>query len=137
MRQVDFAELVGGLDAPTSGDVYYCGTPFQQLPSIDDFRRQHLGFVFQSFHLMPTLRAIENVQIPMFRGPLSLRQRIQKAESLLEWVGLKDRRFHLPNQLSVGERQRVAIARALANDPELLLGMSRQETWIQRIAPAF
>ncbi len=114
--------LLGGLDAPTSGDVYYCGTLFREMPSLDDFRRQHLGFVFQSFHLMPTLRAIENVQIPMFRGPLSLRQRIEKAESLLDLVGLKERRFHLPSQLSVGERQRVAIARALANDPELLLG---------------
>ena len=114
--------MLGGLDSPTLGKVYFCGTALDQLASLDDYRRNRLGFVFQSFHLMPTLRALENVQIPMFRGKLSIRQRIEKSESLLELVGLKERRFHLPNQLSVGERQRVAIARALANDPELLLG---------------
>jgi putative ABC transport system ATP-binding protein len=80
-----------------------------------------MGFVFQSFHLLSTLTAIENVQVPMFESPLSARDRIRKAEKLLADVGLSHRANHLPVRLSVGERQRVAIARALANDPVLLL----------------
>ena len=84
-------------------------------------RAHKIGFVFQSFHLLPTLTAWENVQVPMFEGTRTARQRAERAWELLVLVGLADRAKHLPAQLSVGQRQRVAIARALANDPPLLL----------------
>jgi ABC-type lipoprotein export system ATPase subunit len=112
--------LLGGLDRPDQGEVFYSGKPFSQL-NLDSFRAHEVGFVFQSFYLMPTLTALENVQIPMFEGTRSPRERIQKAERLIDEVGLSHRRSHFPGKLSVGERQRVAIARALANDPSLLL----------------
>jgi putative ABC transport system ATP-binding protein len=80
-----------------------------------------LGFVFQAFFLLPTLSAIENVQIPMFETSLPLVDRVLRARELLDIVGLGQRENHLPSQLSIGERQRVAIARALANRPSLLL----------------
>ena len=113
--------LLGGLDKPTSGDVYFEEQPLLKMPSIDEFRARKIGFVFQSFYLLPTLTAVENVQIPMFEIDLVARQREAKAYDLLESVGMKHRATHLPTQLSVGERQRVAIARSLANDPPLLL----------------
>jgi putative ABC transport system ATP-binding protein len=91
------------------------------MSSIDEFRARKIGFVFQSFYLLPTLTAVENVQIPMFEIDLVARQREAKAYDLLESVGMKHRATHLPTQLSVGERQRVAIARSLANDPPFLL----------------
>lgn len=77
--------------------------------------------MFQSFHLIPALTALENVQIPMFEGALGMRERRNKAESLLVQMGLQGRLHQYPNQLSAGERQRVAIARSLANDPDILL----------------
>jgi len=113
--------LLGALDSPTSGEVCFEGEPFSRLGNLDRFRSQHVGFVFQSFYLLPVLTAVENVQVPMFEGSLGARQRAEKAAALLESVGLGHRLHHLPAQLSVGERQRVAIARALANDPILLL----------------
>ncbi len=113
--------MLGALDEPTSGEVYFEGRPLSQWGSLDDFRSQKIGFVFQSFYLLPTLTAVENVQIPMFEGSLPLAERVRKATELLESVGLGHRADHRPNQLSVGERQRVAIARALANGPPLLL----------------
>lgn len=113
--------LLGALDRPSSGEIWFDGQPLSRLADLDRFRARTLGFVFQSFHLLPTLTALENVQIPMFEGPLRPRERIRKAEELLEAVGLVHRRGHLPAKLSVGERQRVAIARALANEPQLLL----------------
>ena len=88
---------------------------------IDAFRAREVGFVFQSFYLMPTLTALENIQIPMFEGPYTAAERSGRAERLIEEVGLADRSSHRPAQLSVGQRQRVAIARSLANDPSLLL----------------
>jgi putative ABC transport system ATP-binding protein len=91
------------------------------MTDLAHFRARTLGFIFQSFHLIPTLTALENVQIPMFAGLLPARQRASKAESLLALVGMSHRGRHLPPKLSVGERQRVAIARSLANDPLLLL----------------
>jgi ABC-type lipoprotein export system ATPase subunit len=112
--------LLGGLDRPDQGEVYYRDKPLAQL-DIDAYRAQEVGFVFQSFYLMPTLTALENIQIPMFEGIRSPRERIQQAERLIDEVGLSHRRSHHPGKLSVGERQRVAIARALANDPSLLL----------------
>lgn len=113
--------LLGALDRPTSGEIYFQGNPLSRLTQLDQFRSRMLGFVFQSFYLLPTLTAIENVQIPMFEGPLGSRARVRRAEELLTIVGLAHRVRHLPAKLSVGERQRVAIARALANEPKLLL----------------
>jgi putative ABC transport system ATP-binding protein len=113
--------LLGALDRPTRGEIYYAGEPLSHIANLDRFRARTLGFVFQSFYLLPTLTALENVQIPMFEGPLPARQRAERAAELLNMVGLSPRARHLPAKLSVGERQRVAIARALANDPQLLL----------------
>jgi putative ABC transport system ATP-binding protein len=113
--------LLGGLDLPDSGEVYFQQQPLSQMPSLDEFRARQVGFVFQSFLLLPTLTACENVQIPMFETPLPRHARAAKASQLLEAVGMTHRARHLPQRLSVGERQRVAIARALANDPPLLL----------------
>ena len=112
--------VLGGLDRPTQGDVYFRDKPLSKL-DIDDFRAHQVGFVFQSFYLMPTLTALENVQIPMFEGPWSPRERVERAVRLIKEVGLADRSSHRPSQLSVGQRQRIAIARSLANDPCLLL----------------
>ena len=112
--------LLGGLDRPDEGEVFFRGEPLAKL-DLDAFRARKLGFVFQSFHLVPTLTALENVQVPMFEGELPRGERVARARSLLDEVGLSDRANHLPRRLSVGERQRVAIARALANAPTLLL----------------
>jgi putative ABC transport system ATP-binding protein len=113
--------LLGALDRPTSGEIYFEGRRLAAQKDLDRFRARTLGFVFQSFHLLPTLTALENVQIPMFEGHRCRRERIRKADELLSLVGMTHRAGHLPAKLSVGERQRVAIARALANDPLLLL----------------
>jgi len=113
--------MLGALDRPTSGEVFFEEEPLSRLGSLDRFRSEKIGFVFQSFYLLPTLTAAENVQIPMFEGPLSARQRVARAAELLAAVGMSHRAAHLPSRLSVGERQRVAIARALANEPPILL----------------
>ena len=113
--------LLGALDRPTTGEIYFEGRRLAARKDLDRFRAETLGFVFQSFHLLPTLTALENVQIPMFEGHRARRDRVRKAEELLSLVGMTCRAGHLPAKLSVGERQRVAIARALANDPLLLL----------------
>src|SRR5262249_38837132 len=114
--------LLGALDRPDSGEIYFRGEPLSKKRNLDNFRARQIGFVFQSFFLLPTLNSIENIQIPMFEGEgLSSKDRIRKAEELLELVGLSGRARHRSSQLSVGERQRVALARALSNDPVLLL----------------
>ena len=112
--------LLGGLDQPTAGEVRFAGTPLASL-DLDIYRARKVGFVFQSFYLLPTLTAVENVQVPMFETELPRAVRIVRAERLLDDVGLSHRRNQLPNRLSGGERQRVAIARALANEPSVLL----------------
>jgi putative ABC transport system ATP-binding protein len=101
--------------------VYFEDEALSTCSRLARIRSEKIGFVFQSFHLLPTLTALENVQIPMFERRLSVKQRIARARELLTAVGLAHRERHLPAHLSVGQRQRVAIARALANEPPLLL----------------
>ncbi len=113
--------LLGALDRPSSGEIYFEGESLSKMRDLDGFRARRIGFVFQSFYLLPTLTALENVQIPMFEGCLSYKKRIARAQELLDAVGMSHRSGHLSSQLSVGERQRVAIARSLANDPALLM----------------
>ncbi|MFO0908881.1 MAG: ABC transporter ATP-binding protein [Isosphaeraceae bacterium] len=112
--------LLGGLDRPTRGHVSYRGNDLAGV-DLDAYRAREVGFVFQSFYLLSTLTAVENVQIPMFEAAWPAKDRRGRAERLLNEVGLSHRREHYPGKLSVGERQRVAIARALANEPVLLL----------------
>lgn len=114
-------QLLGALDRPTGGDVLFRGRPLSAIRDLPGFRARAIGFIFQSFHLLPTLTALENVQMPMFEMPWPASERRRRAEDLLKAVGLGDRKDHLPAKLSGGERQRVAIARSLANEPELLL----------------
>jgi len=113
--------LIGGLDLPTSGRVLFRGQSLATHQQLDKLRSQTIGFVFQTFHLLPNLTARENVQLPMFGDGRSDAQRESSAAELLALVGMADRQQHLPGQLSIGQRQRVAIARALANQPALLL----------------
>lgn len=113
--------LIAGLDLPTAGEIYFEGVPMSNRGLRNQLRSQKIGFVFQSFNLLPTLTASENVQIPMFEGTLPAGARRKRAGELLELVGLGHRLNHLPTKLSGGERQRVAIARALSNEPRILL----------------
>jgi len=113
--------MVGGLDRPTSGQVLIDGQDLATIRSLDAFRAQTVGFVFQLHNLLPTLTALENVEVPMRGQPIGRRARRERARELLTLVGLADRMNHLPSQLSGGQRQRVAIARALANRPRLIL----------------
>jgi len=112
--------VLSGLDRPTSGRALFEGRE-PRPGEWDRLRAERMGFVFQAFHLLPTLTAAENVEVPMFGTARSRREREERARELLRRVGLADRLTHLPRQLSGGECQRVAIARALANDPDLLL----------------
>jgi putative ABC transport system ATP-binding protein len=114
-------QLLGLLDEPSEGEVYFEGQSVSRLANTDRLRAERIGFVFQSFHLLPMLTALENVQVPMFESALPHAARAEKAARLLADVGMQQRAAHLPLRLSVGERQRVAIARSLANDPALLL----------------
>ncbi len=113
--------LLGGLDQPTRGEVRYRGQPLTHPFDVDRYRSQCVGFVFQAFYLLPTLTALENVQIPMMESRVDPAERRRRAETLLAEMGLDGRMHQRPSQLSAGERQRVAIARSLANHPEILL----------------
>ena len=113
--------LIGALDRPTEGQILIRGQDLATVKDLDRFRNEEVGFVFQLHNLIPTLNAVENVEIPLYEQPLSEKKRRQKAAELLELVGMGDRVDHLPSQLSGGERQRVAIARALVNDPAIVL----------------
>lgn len=113
--------LLGALDQPDAGEALFRGEPLDGHAARSRFRARNIGFVFQSFHLLPTLTALENVQIPMFEMRWARRERRRRAESLLREVGLEERFHHLPSELSGGERQRVATARSLANQPQVIL----------------
>jgi len=113
--------VMGTLDEPSEGDVLFNGQSLRAIRDRARFRAQTIGFVFQSFHLLPTLSAMENVQVPMLEMNWSRSQCRQRAQDLLRAVGLGERLAHRPNALSGGERQRVAVARSLANAPAILL----------------
>lgn len=113
--------ILGGLDSPSSGEVLFRNSKLGERIDLDTYRSRHVGFIFQAFHLMPTLSAIENVQLPMLASNCGGFSRVTRAAELLREMGMGHRAGHYPNQLSAGERQRVAIARALVNDPEILL----------------
>jgi putative ABC transport system ATP-binding protein len=115
--------IVAGVDRPTSGECRVQGIDVGQLNESDlaDWRNQNVGFVFQTFNLIPVLTAFENVELPLLLTKLGGRQRKQQVRTALELVGLADRSHHLPRQLSGGQEQRVAIARALVTDPALLV----------------
>jgi putative ABC transport system ATP-binding protein len=115
--------ILGGLNHPTNGDVVVDEIPIYQLPleKLADFRREYLGFIFQSFQLIPYLNVIENVMLPLSIAERSNRKQTEMAEEILERTGLKGKERRLPDQLSGGEQERVAIARALVNSPPLLL----------------
>lgn len=114
-------QLLGALDQPSEGEIFFRAQSVNQIPDVAGFRAHTIGFIFQSFHLLPTLTALENVQVPMFEMAWSPVERRRRGAELLQAVGLGDRLDHLPPKLSGGERQRVAIARSLANEPQLLL----------------
>jgi putative ABC transport system ATP-binding protein len=113
--------LLGGLDTPTSGEVLFRGKNLGTAIDLDDYRSTHVGFIFQAFYLLPSLNAMENVQVPWLGGGTAPQGREETARALLCELGLEHRLRQYPSQLSAGERQRVAIARSLANDPEILL----------------
>ncbi len=113
--------IAGGLLRPSTGEVIFDGVRPRSRGQWASIRARRIGFVFQAFHLLPSLTARENVEVPMMGVTASARVRRMRAEQLLDRVGLSARLDSLPNDLSGGERQRVAIARALANSPDLLL----------------
>ena len=115
--------LLGGLDTPTTGQIRVEGKSISKLnqEELSLYRRYQVGMIFQSFNLIASYSAWDNVALPLLFAGVKKKQRIQKAEQVLEWVGLSDRKDHRPAELSGGEQQRVAIARALVNQPKILL----------------
>lgn len=113
--------LIGGLDRPTAGELFFDGERIDPKTNLDQHRCRNVGFVFQNYYLLPNLTATENVQTPMFETEASGNERRERANRLLETVGLAGREHHFPSQLSGGECQRVAVARALANCPKVIL----------------
>jgi putative ABC transport system ATP-binding protein len=115
--------ILGGLNHPTAGEVVVDDIPIYQLPleRLADFRREYLGFIFQSFQLIPYLTVIENVMLPLSITERSNREQNKMAGEILDRIGLKGKEKRLPDQLSGGEQERVAIARALVNAPPILL----------------
>lgn len=114
--------ILGTLDVPSSGEMLYENQPINKLSNkqMADFRFENIGFIFQQFHLIPTLTALENIMAPLFGRKVSYDKK-QRAQELLEMVDLKDKSNSLPSQLSGGQQQRVAIARALVHEPKWLL----------------
>ncbi len=115
--------IIAGIDRPTRGRCIVQGTDVGELDQtqLADWRKDHVGFVFQSFNLIPVLTAFENVELPLLLTSLSSRERRAHAEAALKLVGLGDRTHHLPKEMSGGQEQRVAIARALVTDPTLIV----------------
>lgn len=115
--------IIGCLDSPTEGDYYLDGTLVSKMSrnELAAIRNAKIGFVFQSFHLLPHLNILKNVELPLMYAGLSSRRRSLKAREILDSVGLSDRLRHKPGELSGGQRQRVAIARAIVNDPSIVL----------------
>ena len=115
--------LIGCLDVPTSGDLELDGKDLKDLSDdqLAEIRNRHIGFVFQYFHLLPKMDALENVALPLLYAGVPLKERKKRAEEALKAVGLEERIHFLPNQLSGGQCQRVAIARAMVTKPALLL----------------
>ena len=115
--------IIAGIDRPTSGECHVQGIDVAQLneSQLADWRNQNVGFVFQTFNLIPVLTAFENVELPLLLTRLNGRERRAQVETALKLVGLADRAKHLPRQLSGGQEQRVAIARALVTDPALIV----------------
>ncbi len=115
--------LIGCLDVPTSGSLELDGKDLKDLSDdqLAEIRNKHIGFVFQSFHLLPKMDALENVALPLLYAGVPLKERKKRAEEALKAVGLEERIHFLPNQLSGGQCQRVAIARAMVTRPALLL----------------
>ena len=115
--------LIGCLDVPTSGSYELDGRDLKDLSddALAEIRNRHIGFVFQSFHLMPKLDARDNVALPLLYADVPLKERRRRAEEALKAVGLEDRMNFLPNQLSGGQCQRIAIARAMVGKPDILL----------------
>lgn len=116
-------QIIGTLDRPDTGTITIDGIDVSKLSSkkLSDFRNQHIGFVFQFHQLLPEFTAIENIMIPAYIAGASHREAKQRAQELLEFMGLSDRASHKPNELSGGEKQRVAVARALINHPAVIL----------------
>ncbi len=115
--------ILGCLDSPTCGSYFLNGIDVSKLPdnSLAEIRNNKIGFIFQTFNLLPRLNSIENVALPLIYAGFSFKERMLKASEALFKVGLSDRISHKPNQLSGGQRQRVAIARALVNNPSIIL----------------
>ncbi|MHC2067256.1 ABC transporter ATP-binding protein [Bremerella sp. T1] len=115
--------MLGGMLSPTSGRVVIDGNSFYERNADQRaaLRQQYIGYVFQTFNLVPYLTALENVQVPMFLADIRLSEQQTRAEELLHRVGLGERMHHKPSELSVGQQQRVALARMLANDPAVIL----------------
>ena len=115
--------IIGALDRPTEGVYYLDGVDVSSMDSDEqsEIRNQKIGFVFQTFNLIPRINALKNVEMPMMYAGMRERERREKAERLLRIVGMEDRMLHNPNELSGGQKQRVAIARAMANSPSIIL----------------
>ncbi len=115
--------MIGALDFSTKGDIFLDNINIEHLHESDlaQIRGRRIGFVFQTFNLIPTLTAIENVMLPMIFQGIKYEERLERAKELLHKIGLGHRLTHFPQQMSGGERQRVAVARALANNPEVIL----------------
>jgi putative ABC transport system ATP-binding protein len=115
--------IIAGLDRPTSGQVRVGGEPVPQMSEsqLAEWRNRHIGFVFQTFNLIPVLTAAENVELPLLLTDLSSQERREHVLTALKLVGLSDRVDHYPRQLSGGQEQRVAIARAIVTDPTIIL----------------